>query len=57
MQEGLSFYCKSPQTAPDVRPEHDIFKQLIRLHSQLLGEDLLSQLGPDEVDENELNVL
>ena len=60
VQEWLSFYFKSPQTGPDVRPEHDIFKQLIRLHNQLrqlMGEDLLSQLGLDEVDENKLEVL
>src|SRR6202008_397649 len=35
IQEWLSFYFKSPQTAPGLRPEHDIFKQLIKLQNTL----------------------
>jgi myo-inositol-1-phosphate synthase len=36
VQEWLSFYLKSPQTTdPTLRPEHDIFKQLVTLHNTL----------------------
>ncbi|HYK56610.1 MAG TPA: inositol-3-phosphate synthase, partial [Flavisolibacter sp.] len=48
IQEWLSFYFKSPQTAPGLRPEHDIFKQLIKLQNTLrhmMGEDLITHLG------------
>lgn len=50
IQEWLSFYLKSPQTAPGLRPEHDIFKQLIKLQNTLrylMGEDLITHLGLD----------
>lgn len=50
IQEWLSFYFKSPQTAPDLRPEHDIFKQLIKLQNTLrhmMDEDLITHLGLD----------
>ncbi|MDQ3846241.1 MAG: inositol-3-phosphate synthase, partial [Bacteroidota bacterium] len=50
IQEWLSFYFKSPQTAPGLRPEHDIFKQLIKLQNtlrHLMGEDLITHLGLD----------
>jgi len=50
IQEWLSFYFKSPQTAPELRPEHDIFKQLIKLQNtlrHLMGEDLITHLGLD----------
>jgi len=50
IQEWLSFYFKSPQTLPDLRPEHDIFKQLIKLQNTLrhmMGEDLITHLGLD----------
>jgi myo-inositol-1-phosphate synthase len=50
IQEWLSFYLKSPQTAPGLRPEHDIFKQLIKLENTLrhmMGEDLITHLGLD----------
>lgn len=49
-QEWLSFYFKSPQTAPGLRPEHDIFKQLIKLQNTLrhmMDEDLITHLGLD----------
>jgi len=54
IQEWLSFYLKSPQTAPDLRPEHDIFKQLIKLQNTLrylMGEDLITHLGLDYYEE------
>ncbi|RZK19009.1 MAG: inositol-3-phosphate synthase, partial [Hymenobacter sp.] len=46
VQEWLSFYLKAPQTvSPNLRPEHDIFKQLVTLHNtlrHLMGEPLLA---------------
>jgi myo-inositol-1-phosphate synthase len=48
IQEWLSFYFKSPQTAPGLRPEHDIFKQHVKLQNTLrhiMGEDLITHLG------------
>jgi myo-inositol-1-phosphate synthase len=50
IQEWLSFYFKSPQTAPGLRAEHDIFKQLMKLQNTLrhmMGEDLITHLGLD----------
>ena len=54
IQEWLSFYFKSPQTLPDLRPEHDIFKQLIKLQNTLrhiMGEELITHLGLDYYEE------
>jgi myo-inositol-1-phosphate synthase len=54
IQEWLSFYLKSPQTAPGLKPEHDIFKQLIKLQNTLrhmMGEDLITHLGLDYYQE------
>jgi len=54
IQEWLSFYFKSPQTAPGLRPEHDIFKQLVKLQNTLrylMGEDLITHLGLDYYEE------
>ncbi|SFE01916.1 myo-inositol-1-phosphate synthase [Chitinophaga sp. CF118] len=54
IQEWLSFYFKSPQTAPGLRPEHDIFKQLAKLQNTLrylMGEDLITHLGLDYYEE------
>jgi myo-inositol-1-phosphate synthase len=50
IQEWLSFYFKSPQTLPGLAPEHDIFKQLIKMQNTLrhmMGEDLITHLGLD----------
>jgi len=50
IQEWLSFYLKSPQTAPGLAPENDIFKQLMKLQNTLrhmMGEDLITHLGLD----------
>ena len=50
IQEWLSFYLKSPQTAPGLRPEHDIFQQLMKLQNTLrylMNEDLITHLGLD----------
>lgn len=54
IQEWLSFYLKSPQTAEGLRAEHDIFKQLIKLQNTLrhmMGEDLITHLGLDYYQE------
>jgi len=50
IQEWLSFYFKSPQTLPGLAPEHDIFKQLMKMQNTLrhiMGEDLITHLGLD----------
>lgn len=54
VQEWLSFYMKSPQTLPGLHPEHDIFKQLMKLQNTLrhiMGEDLITHLGLDYYQE------
>jgi myo-inositol-1-phosphate synthase len=48
IQEWMSFYFKSPQHAPDLYPEHDLFIQLMKLKNNLrhvMGEDLITHLG------------
>jgi myo-inositol-1-phosphate synthase len=53
IQEWLSFYFKSPQTAPGLYPEHDIFIQLMKLKNtlrHLRGEDLITHLGLEYYD-------
>jgi myo-inositol-1-phosphate synthase len=54
IQEWLSFYFKSPQTSPGLRPEHDIFKQLNTLHNTLrkmMGEEPVTPEGLDYLEE------
>ena len=54
IQEWLSFYFKSPQTAPGLYPEHDIFIQLTKLKNTLRfmkGEDMITHLGLDYYEE------
>ena len=53
IQEWLSFYFKSPMTAPELYPEHDLFIQLMKLKNTLRwmkGEDLITHLGLDYYD-------
>jgi len=53
IQEWLSFYYKSPQTAPGLYPEHDLFIQLMKLKNtlrHLRGEDLITHLGLEYYD-------
>ncbi|MEX1258654.1 MAG: inositol-3-phosphate synthase [Gemmatimonadota bacterium] len=55
IQEWLSFYFKSPQTAPGLYPEHDLFIQHKKLKNTLRwlgGEEPLTHLGR-EYYENE----
>jgi len=50
VQEWLSFYCKSPQTAQGLPAQNDVFKQLEKLENTLrylTGEDLITHLGLD----------
>ncbi len=53
IQEWLSFYWKSPQHAPAVYPEHDLFIQLMKLKNTLRylkGEALITHLGREYYD-------
>jgi myo-inositol-1-phosphate synthase len=48
VQEWLSFYFKSPQHAPSVYPEHDLFIQQTKLKNTLrwlMGEEQITHLG------------
>ena len=50
IQEWLSFYYKSPQVAPGLYPEHDLFIQLTKLKNTLrwmMGENAITHLGQD----------
>jgi myo-inositol-1-phosphate synthase len=52
-QEWLSFYFKSPMTAPDLYPEHDLFIQLMKMKNTLRwmkGEELVTHLGNEYYD-------
>ncbi|MGD2120305.1 MAG: inositol-3-phosphate synthase [Gemmatimonadota bacterium] len=54
IQEWLSFYFKSPQTAEGLYPEHDLFIQHRKLKNTLrwmMGEDLITHLGLDYYQE------
>jgi myo-inositol-1-phosphate synthase len=53
IQEWLSFYFKSPMTAPGLYPEHDLFIQLIKLKNTLRwmrGEEMITHLGLEYYD-------
>jgi myo-inositol-1-phosphate synthase len=53
IQEWLSFYFKSPMTAPGLYPEHDLFIQLMKLKNTLRdmkGEELIHHLGSEYYD-------
>ena len=55
IQEWLSFYYKSPQVAPGLYPEHDLFIQLTKLKNTLrwmMGEDQITHLGREYYDES-----
>jgi myo-inositol-1-phosphate synthase len=48
MQEWLSFYFKAPIHAPEVKPEHNLFVQELKMHNTLrviAGEELINHLG------------
>jgi myo-inositol-1-phosphate synthase len=53
IQEWLSFYFKSPMTAPKLYPEHDLFIQSMKLKNtlrHLMGERLITHLGLEYYD-------
>jgi len=53
IQEWLSFYLKSPQTAAGLYPEHDLFIQSMKLKNTLrhiMGEGLITHLGLEYYD-------
>lgn len=53
IQEWLSFYLKSPQALKGLKPQHDIFVQLMKLKNtlrHLAGETLITNLGLDYYD-------
>jgi myo-inositol-1-phosphate synthase len=48
VMEWLSFYFKSPMTAPDLYPEHDLFIQQMKMKNtlrHLAGEEQITHLG------------
>ncbi len=50
IQEWLSFYFKSPQHAPGLYPEHDLFIQQTKLKNTLrwlMGEEQITHLGQE----------
>jgi len=54
IQEWLSFYFKSPMTAPGLYPEHDLFIQQTKLKNTLrwmMDEELITHLGTDYYDD------
>ncbi len=54
IQEWLSFFFKSPQSAPELAPQHDLFRQLMKLENTLRhmqGENLITHLGLDYYEE------
>jgi myo-inositol-1-phosphate synthase len=54
IQEWLSFYFKSPMTAPGLYPEHDLFIQHMKLKNTLrhmMGEDQITHLGLNYYEE------
>ena len=50
IQEWLSFYFKSPMARPDLKPEHDLYIQHLKLTNTLrilVGEEVLDHSGLD----------
>ncbi len=50
IQEWLSFYFKSPMSRPDLKPEHDLFIQHMKLSNTLrilVGEEVIDHSGLD----------
>jgi myo-inositol-1-phosphate synthase len=55
IQEWLSFYYKSPQVAPGLYPEHDLFIQLTKLKNTMrwmMGEEMITHLGLEYYPDN-----
>ena len=50
IQEWLSFYFKAPMCRPDLKPEHDLFIQHLKLQNTLrilMSEEVLDHSGLD----------
>ncbi len=55
IQEWLSFFFKSPQHAPDLYPEHDLFIQQTKMKNTLrwlMGEQQITHLGMEYYQED-----
>lgn len=55
IQEWLSFYFKSPQAGPGLKPEHDLFIQHTKLKNTLrwmVGEEQITHLGIEYYQED-----
>lgn len=55
IQEWLSFFFKSPQARKGLRPQHDLFQQLMKLENTLRymqDENLITHLGLDYYEES-----
>ena len=53
IQEWFSFFFKSPMTAPNLYPEHDLFIQLMKFKNTLrhmMGEECITHLGLEYYD-------
>jgi myo-inositol-1-phosphate synthase len=58
IQEWLSFYFKSPQAAPGLYPEHDLFIQHTKLKNTLrwmAGEEQITHLGVEYYEDDYLS--
>ena len=56
IQEWLSFYFKSPMSRLDLKPEHDLFIQHLKLQNTLrilMGEEVLDHSGLDYYESGE----
>jgi myo-inositol-1-phosphate synthase len=58
IQEWLSFYFKAPLSRPDLKPEHDLFIQHVKLQNTLrilMGEEVLDHSGLDYYEPGQAN--
>lgn len=56
IQEWLSFFFKSPQALAGLKPQHDLFRQLMKLENtlrHLKNEDLITHLGLDYYEDQQ----
>ncbi|HEY5811814.1 MAG TPA: inositol-3-phosphate synthase [Terrimicrobiaceae bacterium] len=59
IQEWLSFYFKAPMSRADLKPEHDLFIQHLKLQNTLrimMGEEVLDHSGLDYYEANSENL-
>lgn len=56
IQEWMSFFFKSPQALEGLKPQHDLFRQLMKLENtlrHLKNEDLITHLGLDYYEDQQ----